>query len=110
MLSGVNQNPWVKVGVDFIKEPIGDTDNQCFFENIFGKDKVLPGGPTFTFKGKIVPCFVRWSEKGGIASVILTEILREMDSRETFDRIEGRFPFALLDGHSSRTHFEFLNT
>ena len=86
MFSDVNQNPCVEVGVDFTKEFNGDADYPCFFENIFVEGKILPSVPTCAFKGKRVPCFARWSERGEIASIILTGILREMDSRETFDR------------------------
>ena len=57
--SDVNQNLRVEVGVDFTKENIGGTDDPCFFQNNFGEEKVLTGGPNCTFKGKIVPCFVR---------------------------------------------------
>ena len=58
ILSGMKQNPCVEVGFDFTKERIGDADDLCFFENNFGEDKVFPYGPTYTFKGEIVPCFV----------------------------------------------------
>ena len=51
---------------------------------------------------------MRWSEKVGIASAILVDVLREMDSRETCDSSEGRIPFVLLDGHRSRTDLELL--
>ena len=57
-------------------------------------------------KGKKVPYFVRWSEKGGVKSTILTYVLLEMDAREMFDRSDGRFPFVLLDGHGSNTDFD----
>ena len=74
----------------------------------FGEGKVFPGGLTCLFNGKSVPCFVRWSEKGGINSAILTDILREMDARGIFKREDGRVPFLLLDGHGSRIELEFL--
>ena len=78
-LSDVNQNPCVNVGVNFTKDHIGDTDDPCFFENNFCEDKISPSGINCAFKVKIVPCFVGWSEKGGITSVILTDVLREID-------------------------------
>ena len=56
----------------------------------------------------LAPYFMRGLEKGGITSSILTDILRELDSREIFDYSKGRLPFILLDGHGSRTEFKFL--
>ena len=74
-LTGLNQNPCVESGIDFVKELIGDAKDD------FGEGKALPTGPVCVFKGKRVPYFVRWSEKGGTTSTILTNILREMDER-----------------------------
>ena len=108
IFSGVMQNPQVETGADFTKSIIGDVEDPMFFENNFGEGKPFPGGPTCVFRGKKVPCFVRWSEKGGITSTILTDILREMDARKLFDRTDGRLPFVLLDGHGSRTECEFI--
>ena len=31
-----------------------------------------------------------------------------MDVRKLFERTKGRLPFLLLDGHGSRTEFEFI--
>ena len=108
VFSGKNQNPYVEAGCDFTKEFIGDFSDPSFFENNFGEGRAFPGGPSCMFKGKKVPCFVRWSDKGGVTSTMLTDVLREFDARGMFPRTEGRLPFVLLDGHGSRTELEFL--
>ena len=37
-------------------------DEIASFEPLTGKGKLFPGGPRCVFKGKVVPCFTRWSE------------------------------------------------
>ena len=76
MFSGAEQNPAVKTDIDFTKPFIRDVEDPHFFEMICGDYKLLSGGPTLYFRGKDVPCFVRQSEKGGVSSAILTEILK----------------------------------
>ena len=73
-----------------------------------GEGKLFPGGPTCTYQGKQVPCFVRWSEKVGITSEILRECLAELDTRNVMPRVPGVIPFLLLDGHDSRFDLPFL--
>ena len=41
------------------------------FEPLIAEGKLFSGGPTSMFKGKVVPCFTRWSELGGMFSAIL---------------------------------------
>ena len=65
MFTGIVNNWKVETGIDISKENSGDPDDDVFFENNFGKDKVLPSGPSCNFRGKEVPCFVRWSEHVG---------------------------------------------
>ena len=59
-------------------------------------------------RGKEVPCFCRWSEKGGITSEILRDILQTLDKLDLFPRVNGVRPFLLLDGHGSRFELPFL--
>ena len=40
------------------------------FEPLTGEGKSFPGGPTCMFKGKVVPCFNRCGESGGMSSTI----------------------------------------
>jgi len=49
-----------------------------FFANNSGKGKRFPGGSTCNFKGVEVPCFCRWSKKGGITTTILTDMLKHL--------------------------------
>jgi hypothetical protein len=102
------QNPHIEASIDFTKNLIGDVDNSRFFETNFNKGKLFPAGSECAFRGKKVPYFVRWSEKGSITSTILTDILREFDCRNIFDRSNEHIPFLLLDGHGSWTEYEFL--
>ena len=115
LLTGKKRNLMVETGIDTSTDiPIvGDieTDGQYeFFRNNFGEGKLFPGGPKCVYKGKDVPCFVRFCDKGGMSGEILTEIFRTLDDLELFkkDREEGKIPFMLLDGHSSRFDLEFL--
>ena len=82
----------------------------CVFKNNFGEGKLFPGGPKCVFKGKEVPCFVRFCDKGGMSGEILKEIFETLDDLELFkkDREEGKIPFMLLDGHQSRFDLDFL--
>ena len=78
------------------------------FEPLTGKGKLFPGGPTCMFKGKVVPCFIRWSESGGMSSIILKEIFETIDHFQLLPRTPGVLPFAMLDGHGSRLELPFL--
>ncbi len=73
-----------------------------FFDKNFGPGKLDSGGPTCVFKGKEVPCMVRWSPKGSITSPILAEDLAHIDSFNVMERRIGLYLFLLLDGHNSR--------
>ena len=46
--------------------------------------------------------------RGGATSDTLTDILREMDARELFERTEGRLTSLLSDGCGSRTEVEII--
>ena len=108
IIQGVVEQLNVETGIDISAEPHGTPDDTDFFDNNFGPGKLYPGGPTCNFKGKEIPCMVRWSPKGGITSVILAEALAHIDSYCVFERINGRTPFLLLDGHNSRFELPFL--
>ena len=71
------------------------------------KDAMV-GGPTCTYKGKEVPCFVTYSPKASITSDILTEMLKRMDDLKLFEHCPAQRPFLLLDGHHSRLELPFL--
>ena len=41
------------------------------FEPLTGEGKLLHGGPTCMFNGKVVPCFTPWIESRGMSSTVL---------------------------------------
>ena len=68
-----------ETGLDLSAETIGDISDPDFFEKNSEKGKRFSGGPTCMIRGKEVPCFCRWSEKGGITSEILRDILQTLE-------------------------------
>ena len=78
------------------------------FLNNCGEGKLYPGGPTCDFRGKKVPCFIRWNEKGGMTSDILTEALKRMDHLELFFRTNNCKQMLLVDGYGSRFGLNLL--
>ncbi len=97
-------------GFDWLAEYDGienmDLNNidHAFFEANTGPGGLFPGGPTCTFHGKQVPCFVSAMPHGGIDGDVLTDMLCTMDELELFEKNENLCPFLLLDGHQSRFH------
>ena len=73
-------------GIDFtVKVDNNSNYQQEFIENNFeheknsfewltAEDKLYSGGPTCMFKGKIVPCFTRWSELWSMSSIICSVV------------------------------------
>ena len=108
IISGVREHLNVESGIDPTKEVEGDLNDEDFVEQNFGPGKLFPGGPTCNFRGQDIPCMVRWSPKGGITSQILADALAHIDAYNTFPRTNGKYPFLLLDGHSSRFELPFL--
>jgi len=75
----------------------------------YGKD-IMPGGPSCTFRGKTIPCFVATSPKASITSVLLKQMLEHIDSFGIYDRVGNkRLPSLILDGHHSRLEVPFLD-
>ena len=48
------------------------------FEPLTGEGDFSPGGQTYMFKGKVVPCFTRWNKSGGMCSTILKDFLKPL--------------------------------
>jgi len=109
IMTGVQQKTEHEIGIDILADMVGTIDDPDYYDNNIGPGKRFPGGPTCEFRGKKVPCMVRWSKKGGITSEILTDCLRTMDELELFPRIDGLRPFFIVDGHGSRLELPFLN-
>ena len=115
LLVGKHRDLLVETGIDWdqYNNIKGDEDNDSefiFFKENFGDKNLFPGGPTCKFKGKEVPCFIKFTDNGGMDGETLTEIFKKMDSLGLYDndRANGKIPFVLLDGHQSRFHLDFL--
>ena len=80
IISGIREELSVETRIDPTAITTGDVTDKDFFYKNFGPGKLYPGGPTCTFKGKEIPCMVRWSPKGSITSPILAEALAHIDS------------------------------
>ena len=115
LIKGKKRDLMVETGIDLncangINGDIEKDNEYAFFDNNFGEESLFPGGPTCTYKGKEVRCFVKCVPSGGMDGETLTEILEELDSLGLYDddRKEGMIPFLLLDGHQSRFYLKFL--
>ena len=98
----------IEVGIDMEATVIGEPTDADYFENNRGHGKLFPTGPICEFNGKKIPTLVRWSPSGSITSDILVDALATLDYHDIFQRCDGRKPFLLLDGHSSRFELPFL--
>jgi hypothetical protein len=110
-----------KKGTSMMEERIGfnamaqlEDQDELDLENIDknkfckGKDKFFPYGPTVTFNGKKVPCYVTSTESGSITTEELNLMLKYMDELGLLDRSDGIDPMIILDGHISRMIGPFL--
>ena len=69
-------------GIDVRVQPEKDEmGNKVFDEAVtnHGTGKYLPGGPTFIYNGKTIPCATYLSESGGIIADILVAVLTGID-------------------------------
>ena len=73
-----------------------------------GPNKSFPGGPTCTFRGKVIPALITCSPKGGITSDILKEAFKRLDDLGVYERTRTMRPMALFDAHDSRLQVPFL--
>jgi hypothetical protein len=106
---GISEIPlsW-RLGIDVSKDVIsGETLVEIFDNNL--KSGVSTGGPTCTYNGINLPCFVCTSPNASITSELLVEMLAAIDNTGMFPRNdELGMPFLLIDGHHSRTRLPFL--
>jgi hypothetical protein len=97
----------VKLGIDrTIDLSNGESQLNIIEANL--QNGVMKGGPTCTYRGKTIPCFIGCSPNASITSQMLAEMLMELDKSDIFDREDGSTPFLLLDGHHSRFGLPFL--
>jgi hypothetical protein len=87
IIEGVKRNLTVESGIDTtvpVEDIIGsESDNDFFIKNC-GEGKLFPGGHTCVFRGKEVPCMVRFTESSGINTEILTDIVHTLDELDLF--------------------------
>ena len=79
IFAGEQPSTLLETGMDVFADVVRNNDDADFFENNSGPNKLYPGGPTCSFKGKEVPCLVRWTTKGSINGTILVEMLKTLD-------------------------------
>jgi hypothetical protein len=97
-----------RMGIDIRKDLVQNENKIEFMKQNVGPNSSMPGGPTCTYLGKEVPCFVGASPNASITSEMLAAMLGLMDELQIFDRSNSMKPFLLLDGHHSRTRLPFL--
>ena len=108
IIAGVRELYEIETGIDSDADVIGHPSDPDFFEKNRGKGKIYPMGPECEYKGKTIPCLVRWSPNGSITSQILKDAVHTLDHYCSFDRSQQKMPFLLLDGHQSRFEVPFL--
>ena len=63
----------------------------------YGEGKWFPGGPTCTFRGHQIPCYVTSTPKGSITSEVLRDMLKRINQTGVFPRVSDQpTPFLLL--------------
>ena len=91
IIAGKKRELMVESGIDWKKlDEIDDTyldtvDDNEFFTDNYGEDKLLPGVPCCTFKGKKVPGYVVFTEGGGIDGKILCEMFQRIDNLKLYE-------------------------
>ena len=108
IFTGKRINAMCETSLDLNVEAIGDVSDEDYFENNSGKGKMFPGGPMCHVRGVEVPCFCAWSNKGGITSDILTNILKIMDHLNLFPRTNV-LRYTYLTAMVLDLRFHFLN-
>jgi hypothetical protein len=86
-MTGVHQTTRHELGIDIFVEVVGTKNDPDYHKHNIGPGKYFPGGSTCEFRGKTIPCMVRWSKKGGMASIILTDCLLTINEQELFPRL-----------------------
>lgn len=99
----------VKTGFDhFSATPLLTNPTQLTAENCLGGGEAFLGGPACHFQGKDIPSLTQWSEGGGIAPQILTNILKRMGNVRVLNRTNGVELFLLVDAYGFQMSVKFL--
>ena len=95
----------VHQGFDWMADYDGieSIDSSCmddsFLEQNIGPGGLFPGGPTCTFRGKQIPCYITATPHGGIDAEVLTDMLRTMDHLGIYECRDD-----LCTRHDQETH------
>ena len=110
IFSGKICHPLTETGLNISVDVVGNMDDRDYFRSNNGFGRHFPGDLNCKYKGKTIPCLCQWSERDGITTKILVDILSELDTLHIFDtdRGKGVNPFLLFDGHISRFEIPFL--
>ena len=110
ILKGTSEDGSVEVGLDEFAQIEGKKEDSDFIIKNSGPGKMFPGGPQCTYRGKHIPCLVRWSEKGSMTPSILRDVLSELDRNNLFPLSDNPYIrlFTLFYGHGSRIERDFL--
>ena len=98
-----------KTGIDITKVKGSSESTVDVFEANLEEDGAMSGGPKCRINGVDVPCFVCTSPKNSITTELLIKMLDYIDTLGVYERHPNDYPFLMLDGHHSRTCFEFTD-
>ena len=81
----------VEIRIDMFAESIRESTDNDFFINNSGPGKRYPRRPPCNFKGKEIPYYMKWSDKGLMKLEILRDASATLDTYKVFDeeRKEG---------------------
>jgi hypothetical protein len=78
----------IKLGIDRkINIANGDSKMTVIEENLL--NDVIIGGPTCTYQGNTIPCFIGYSTNSSIALQMLANMLEVLDTSCIFDQTDG---------------------
>jgi hypothetical protein len=104
-------NPLSKYGEDISDEDMQGLDKdieEMKDEHSNDVDRMFPFGPTCIFNGIEVTTFITYIENENITSLLLTNMLQNMDALLLFDMTDGINPCLLCGGHGIRFKEPFL--
>ena len=85
MIAGVRELYKIETGIDADVDVIGHPSDPDYFEKNRGKGEIFHMCPECEYKGKTIPCLVRWSPNGSITSQILIDAVHTLDHHCSFD-------------------------
>ena len=108
IIAGIKELYEIETEIDIEADAIGEPSDLVYFEKNRDKNHMFPMGSECVYKGKTIPCLVRWSPIDSITSQILRDAIYTLDHHDIFDQSNDKMPFLLWDGHQSRFEVPFL--